>query len=238
MSRQAAELIRTGMTAFAKADFPKAERSLKEALEKGAEYPDIHYNLGLIEHQKGNYRQAIERFEKAISLHPEYAEALVSMAITQNDMGMYEEARATYNQASAIISKYGISPEENMVRGRITNLHLELGELYLALGQYDEAISEYRSAIDIAPEYPDLRVQLIVALRKANRIEAAMAEVKTFLLESPGNTPALIQKGILLYMMEDRENARAAWEEALYRDPLNKVVQVYLNTLNREKNSD
>jgi hypothetical protein len=27
--------------------------------------------------------------------------------------------------------------------------------------------------------------------------------------------------------------ARRSWEEALYREPLNRIVQVYLNTLDR-----
>jgi len=234
VSRKLAGSIRMGKNAFMKADYPRAERHLKDALEGGAEYPDIHYTLGLIEHQKGNYRQAVDRFEKAIALHPDYTEALLSMSITLNDMGLYEGARSAYDRASMILSKQGTQPERNMVRGRITNLHKELGELYLALGQFDEAIFEYRKALTIAPMYPDLRVRLVTALREAGRVDQAMAEVDAFLQESPGNAGALIQKGILLYMAGNRTKARGAWEEALYRDPLNKVVQVYLNTLNRE----
>ncbi|MBP2673808.1 MAG: Tetratricopeptide repeat protein [Deltaproteobacteria bacterium] len=235
MSRKLAGLIRMGKSAFMKMDYPRAERHLRDALEGGAEYPDIHYTLGLIDHQRGNYRQAVDRFEKAITLHPEYTEALLSMSITLNDMGLYEDARSAYDRASMVLSRHGIPPERNMVRGRIANLHKELGELYLALGQYDEAIFEYRKALIIAPTYPDLRVRLVTALREAGRTDQAMAEAEAFLEESPGNPAALIQKGILLYMAGNRAKARGAWEEALYRDPLNKVVQVYLNTLNREQ---
>ena len=125
-----------------------------------------------------------------------------------------------------------------MVRGRVANLHKELGELYLALGQHDEAIFEYRKALSVAPGYPDLRVRLVTALREAGRTDAAMAEVETFLSEFPGNASALIQKGILLYLAGTGRRRARAWEEALDRDPLNKVVQVYLNTLNREQPAD
>ena len=235
MNRDLSGLIRIGKAAFAKANYKKAEQHLREALEIEGEYPDIHYTLGLIEHHKGNYSQAIERFEKAISLHPEYTEALLSMSITLSDMGMYGKARAVYDQASKIITQNGISPGKNMVRGRMASLHMELGELYLAVGQYDEAISEYRKAFNVAPMYPDLRIRLIIALREAGRMEAAMTEVETFLSEYPRNAPALIQKGVLLYLAQDRTKARTTWEEALYIDPLNKVVQVYLNTLEREQ---
>ncbi len=235
MSRKLAGLIRMGKSAFMKMDYPRAEKHLREALEAGAEYPDIHYTLGLIDHQGGNYRQAVDRFEKAISLHPEYTEALLSLSITLNDMGLYEDARSAYDRASMVLSKHGVPPERNMVRGRIANLHKELGELYLALAQYDEAIFEYRKALAVAPGYPDLRVRLVTALRESGRVDQATAEVEAFLEESPGNAAALIQKGILLYVSGSRAKARSAWEEALYRDPLNKVVQVYLNTLNREQ---
>ena len=238
MSRKLAELIRIGKVAFTKADYHRAEQYLRDALEEKAEYPDIHYTLGLIEHHKGNYRKAVEQFEKAISMHPEYTEAMFSMSITLNDMGLYEEARSVYDRASKNLSQNGIPPEKNMVCGRMANLHLELGELYLALGQRDEAIAEYRKALKVAPAYPDLRVRLVIVLREAGRTEEALAEVEAFLSEFPGNTSVLIQKGILLYMTEDWSGARAAWEEALYLNPLNKVVQVYLNTLNREQVDD
>ncbi len=238
MSRKLAGLIRMGKNAFTKMDYPRAERHLKEALDGGADYPDIHYTLGLIDHQRGNYRQAVERFEKAVTLHPEYTEALLSMSITLNDMGLYEDARSAYDRASMVLSRHGATPERNMVRGRVANLHKELGELYLALGQHDEAIFEYRKALSVAPAYPDLRVRLVTALREAGRTDAAMTEVETFLSEAPGNASALIQKGILLYLAGNRAKARGAWEEALDRDPLNKVVQVYLNTLNREQPAD
>ena len=115
-----------------------------------------------------------------------------------------------------------------------TNLHKELGELYLALGQYDDAIREYRHALSVAPEYPDLRVRLVTALREAGRTDEARAEVEGFLAETPGNAAALIQKGILHYLAGEKPLALRAWEEALYKDPLNKIVQVYLNTLDRE----
>ncbi len=237
MSRKLAGLIRSGKNAFGKMDYRRAERHLRAAVEGGAEYPDIHYTLGLIEHQRGNYRQAVEQFEKAVTLNPDYTEALLSLSITLNDMGLYEEARTAYDRASMILSRHGVPPERNMVRGRLANLHKELGELYLALGQHDEAISEYRKALSVAPGYPDLRVRLVSALREAGHPEQALAEVEAFLSESPGNAAALTQKGILMYLSGNRAKARHAWEEALYRDPLNRVVQVYLNTLNREQPS-
>ncbi|MGE5283793.1 MAG: tetratricopeptide repeat protein [Actinomycetota bacterium] len=234
MSRELAGLIRMGKNAFSEAECLRAERYLLEALEAGATYPDILYTLGLIDHQLGNYRRAAERFSQAVSLNPDYTEALLSLSITLNDMGRYDEARDAYDRAAEILSRKGGSPGENLFRGRIANLHKELGELYLALGQHDDAIREYRRALSVAPGYPDLRVRLVTALREAGRTNEARNEVDAFLAETPGNPAALTQKGILHYLAGEKARARRAWEEALYRDPLNKIVQVYLNTIDRE----
>ena len=238
MSRELESLVRMGKSAFGKMDYERAERHLREALAGGAGYPDVHYTIGLIEHHRGNYRQAVEHFGRAVSIHPDYTEALLSQSITLNDMGRYDEAREAYERAARILSRQGAPPERTMLRGRIANLHKELGELYLALGQHEEAISEYRKALSVAPGYPDLRVRLVTALREAGQAEEALAEVDAFLLEAPGNAPALIQKGVLLYLSGNVGGARAAWEEALFRDPLNRIVQIYLNTVNRGHTAD
>ena len=107
MSRELAGLIRMGKNAFSEADCLRAERHLLEALEGGAKYPDIHYTLGLIDHQRGNYRRAVERFGQAVSLNPDYTEALLSLSITLNDMGRYDEARDAYDRAAEILSRNG-----------------------------------------------------------------------------------------------------------------------------------
>lgn len=234
MNRDLSTLITIGKRAFEERDFFRAEKLLREALGGGANYPDIHYILGLIYHQWGKLHQAIEYFEKSIELNPAYTEALLSLSITLNDMGRYDEAKAAYQRASASISPPGEQTRGSLFRGKIANLHSELGGLYVALGQNEDAIREYRKALGVAPEYPDLRIRLAAALREAGLLEEGLAEVEHVLENRPGEVSALIQQGILLYLLGNKENARRAWEEALFRDPLNKLVQLYLHTLERE----
>ncbi len=234
MNRDLSTLITIGKKAFEEKDFFRAEKLLREALGGGANYPDIHYILGLIYHQWGKLHQAIEYFEKAIELNSAYTEALLSLSITLNDMGRYEEAKSVYQRASSTLSAFGELSRGSMFRGRIANLHAELGGLYTALGQNEDAIREYRKALTVAPEFPDRRVRMAIALREAGRIEEALTEVERVLETRPGEVSALVQQGILLYLLGRKEHARRAWEEALFRDPLNKLVQLYLHTLDRE----
>lgn len=235
MSRELATLITIGKRAFEEKDFFRAEKLLREALEGGANYADIHHTLGLIYHQWGKLHQAIEHFEKGLAANPRYTESLLSLAITLNDMGRYEEARAAYRRANETVVVAGLEPTQgNLFRGKIANLHGELGKLYLALGQHEEAIREYRKALSVAPEFPDLRVKLAIALREAGRLSEGLREIERSLEEHPGGIAALTQHGILLYLMGRKDKARQAWEDALRRDPQNKIVQLYLNTLSRE----
>ncbi|MBI5576621.1 MAG: tetratricopeptide repeat protein [Deltaproteobacteria bacterium] len=234
MSRDLATLTTIGKRAYEEKDFSRAEKLLREAIEGGANYADIHYILGLIYHQWGKLHQGVEHFEKAIELNPDYTEALLSLSISLNDMGRYEEARIVYHRASASTARSGDSAKGNMFRGKIANLHAELGQLYLALKQYDDAIREYRQALTVAPEYPDLRIRMAVALREAGRPADGLEEVRRVLAAHPGSIQAMIQKGILLYLTGKKTEARQAWEEAIYKDPTNKLVQLYLNTLDRE----
>ena len=62
----------------------------------GANYPDIHYTLGLIYHQWGKLEEAVREFESSISLNPEYTEALLSLSITLSELGRYAESRAAH----------------------------------------------------------------------------------------------------------------------------------------------
>jgi tetratricopeptide (TPR) repeat protein len=229
-------LISMGKRAFDEKDFPRAERLLREAVEAGAGYADIHHTLGLIHHQWGDFDTAVVQFEKALAVNPAYTEALLSLSITLNEVGRYEEAKDAYRRANASIAPpaHEEVAQGNLFRGKIANLHAELAELYLALGQADDSIREYRQALAVAPGFPDLRIRLAAVLRESGRLDDALAETGKVLADHPDSVAALVQQGIVNMLLGRRNDARRDWENALFRDPLNKLVQLYLNTLDRD----
>lgn len=227
-------LVTIGKRAYAEKDFRRAEILLREAMAEGANYPDIHYTLGLIYHYWGKLEEAVREFENSLSLNPEYTEALISLSITLSDLGRYEEAREAYQKAAASLMRPGKMMPGNQPSGKIANLHAELGELYLALGKTEEAIEEYRKALLVAPGFPDLRIRLAIALRETGRLEEGLSELDRVITDRPGLVSALAQRGVILYLLGRKEEARGSWEKALYRDPLNKLVLLYLNALDRE----
>lgn len=234
MSRELSTLVTAGKRAFAENDLARAEKVLQEAIDGGANYADIHYMMGQIHHRRGKLRQAVEHFETSAAINPAYTEALLALSITLSDLGRYEEAREAYRRASNSVAELGAPVEGNLFRGRVANLHAELGELYRALGQHAEAVEEYRKAVRTAPTFPDLRLRLAATLREAGRIAEGLSEVERVIAERPDLVSAHLQHGILLYLAGEKEKARRAWEEALFREPTNRLVQFYLNTLERE----
>lgn len=227
-------LVTIGKRAFAEKDFRRAEKILREAMAGGAKYPDIHYTLGLIYHQWGKLEEAVREFECSISINPEYTEALISLSITLGELGRYQEATTVHQKAADSITRPAKVAPGNPPAGKIANLHAELGALYLALGKFEDAIAEYRKSLAVAPGFPDLRIRLAIALREAGRLEEGLAELTKTIADRPGMIPALSQQGVILYLLGRKEDAREAWEKALYRDPQNKLIQLYLNTLGRE----
>jgi tetratricopeptide (TPR) repeat protein len=227
-------LIAIGKRAYAEKDLRRAETLLREAMAGGANYPDIHHTLGLIYHYWGKLEEAVREFENGLSLNPEYTEALMSLSITLSELGRYEEARDAHQKAVASLAQPGTPAQGAQPAGKIANLHAELGQLYLALGSTEEAITEYRKALLVAPGFADLRIRLAYALREAGRLEEGLAELDMAIADRPGLISAHAQRGVILYLLGRKAEAREAWEKALYRDPLNKLVQLYLNTLERE----
>ena len=235
MTQDISTLITMGKRAFEEKDFPRAERLIREAIAAGAAYPDLFHILGLLHHQWGDFEQAIECFEKGLAINPAYTEALLSLSITLNEVGRYEEAKDAYRRANASIAPPAqeAMAQTNLFRGRIANLHAELADLYQSLGQTEDAIREYRQALKIAPSFPDLRLRLAAALRELNRLEEALVEASQVVAERPDHVAALTQRGIVYFLLGRKEDARGDWEAALFRDPLNKLVQLYLNTIDR-----
>lgn len=236
MSRELAALVTLGKRAFAEKDLNKAEKLLREAIGGGANFADLHYTLGLIYNNWGKDNQAVEHFQKSLEVNPGYTEALLSLSITLNDMGRYDEARAAYARANATAERAATdAPSGNLFRGKIANLHAELGGLYLALGHHGEAIEEYRKALRMAPRFKDLHLKLVVALRESGQIAEGLEEAERLVAEDPDSVPALAQLGVLRYLGNEKAKARRAWEEALYREPGNRLIQLYLNALERDK---
>lgn len=98
--------------------------------------------------------------------------------MTYNDRGKYDRAREVYSRVvtTSYQAPRNIDP---FARGKLANMHADLGAGYASLAMYDEAAREYGNALNLCPEFADLRVRLGAVYRDMGDHDAAIHELTT-----------------------------------------------------------
>ena len=91
-----------------------------------------------------------------------------------------------------------------------------------------EALSEYTKALDLCPDFADLRVRLGNVYRDMGVHHAAIAEFEHAKRIRPDYAPARIHLGVTLFSLGRVDAAIAEWQAVLASDPANKSAQLYL----------
>jgi tetratricopeptide (TPR) repeat protein len=224
------ERLDAGREFYAKGDWEHAEPLLREVLEHEDRFADVHNMLGVIAHARGNLMAAERHLEAALALNPAYTEAALNLSVTYNDMGKYDLAKALGKKFGAIPRSRtedgpGLDP---YAKGRLANMHADLGNAYVDFGLLAEATEQFETACALCPGFADLRTRLASLLRDANELERAKEHYEVALAAKPGYIPALLQLGVTLSAMGDAEGAKAQWREVLALDPTHVQARMYL----------
>jgi tetratricopeptide (TPR) repeat protein len=228
-------ILQEGREAYGSGDLTRAETLLSQALNCGASrYADVHHMLGVVYHTWGQFSKARAAFEEALRINPNYTEAALNLSITYNDLGRYAEAQEVYMRVLP-------SPEERIdpfTRGKIANLHAEVGDAYRSAGLSKDAAIEYRRALGLCPGFIDIRMRLVHALADSDAVPEAIEQVRLALLDNASYVPAHLHLGLLLHRVGDVEGARKALKEVLKRDPTHERATMYLRLLEPNHRSD
>jgi tetratricopeptide (TPR) repeat protein len=230
MDEHTKQRLLLGREHYQKRELDKAEPLLREVLEADDRLADVHDMLGVICHARGNFAQAEHHFERALAINPNYTEAALNLAVTYNDRGKYEAARDVYAriQASDGVSPQGLDP---FARGKIANMHAEVGQAYADAGLVHEAIAEYEKAIGLCPQFADLRTRMATLFREINEFGRAREQYEAAVQARPSYVPARIQLGVTLLSLGDREGAALQWNRVLDIEPDNPRAKMYLRAL-------
>ena len=93
--------------------------------------------------------------------------------------------------------------------------HDGLGECLGNRGRLDEAIDQFQKALNIAPSYPEIETNLILALTKKGRTDEAIPHLQALLKENPNDAQAHYNLGNALRKKGDSQGAIAAYEKTL-----------------------
>lgn len=93
--------------------------------------------------------------------------------------------------------------------------HDGLGDYLAKRGRLDEAIDQFQKALSIAPGYPDIETNLILALTRKGRTDEAITHLEAVLKEHPNDAQTQYSLGNALRKRGDLASAIAAYNKAL-----------------------
>jgi tetratricopeptide (TPR) repeat protein len=222
--------LTVGREFYAAGDYAKAEPHLLDVLKHHDGFADVHNMIGVIRYQRGQVEVARASFERALEINPRYNDAALNLAVAYNELGRYDEAKAVYTRAAGGDEKDPAQIEklDSFVRGKIANLHSDLGQAYAAVGLLDRAATEYRKALDLCPTFVDIRVRLGTTMRDAGDVDGAIEELTAVRDTAPDYLPGRINLGVTLWQSKRVDEAKAEWEFVLQKDPDNRSAKLYL----------
>ena len=220
-------LLVRGREHYQKREFDKADYLLREVIEHSDSYADVFDMLGIIAHSRGDLHAAARYFERAVALNSSYTEALLNLAVTYNDLGRYEAARQIHSKVRKL-GNVGPVQIDPFARGKIANMHADLGQAYAEAGIVHEAIEQYLKAVQLCPSFADLRTRLGTLYRDAGDLARAREQYEAAKSANPKYVPARVLLGVTLFSLGDSTAALGEWREVLEIDPENKSAQMYV----------
>jgi len=227
MKHEIEELVEEGKQYFENKDYSRAEQCFKKILARQPNYADILNLLGVIHHVEGKFNSAIELFQKSLHINPHYTEAILNLAVLYNDLGKYKEAKKLYTHLRET-HKNKHKHIEPVLKGKLSNLHAEIGDIYRNLGLYGHAIEEYKKALSLNPKFADIRTLLGMALRENGALKESLSELQEAANTNPKYLTAKIQLGVTYYSLGKTLDAKKQWNAVLEKDPKNEHAHMYL----------
>jgi len=227
MDERTRENLTRGRDHYQAREYGKAEPFLAEIAEANIEFADVYDMLGVVYHQQGRLPDAEAMFRKALVINPGYTEAALNLAVTYNDLGKYKEAKDIYARAM-MLSKGAPRQLDPFARGKLANMHAEMGGAYHEVGQYVDAVREYEKALSLCPTFHDIRTRLGSTLREMGSLVAAAREFERVRRDNPKYLAARINLGLTYFTMGRRSEALSEWQQILGIEPTNRFAAMYI----------
>jgi tetratricopeptide (TPR) repeat protein len=158
------------------------ELGLKKVSQEGAN-PKAHFDLGIQYQELQRHAEAVECFEKTFAMS-RMPLALLYAAIS-------EKLRRHYERAFELLLRARESGFNTF------ELHLELGNVFLALNQQKEALNEYKTCMELRPDNPIAVFNYGLAFRKAGDLAEAKRFFRKALELDPTFKTAALELAIL-----------------------------------------
>jgi tetratricopeptide (TPR) repeat protein len=232
MAAQTERVLARARDRFAVQDYYGTIHLLEEIVAGGRAFADVHHLLGVSLSLLGQRERALTEFGRALALNPRYLEALIHQGLVLYELGRDTEAEDSFRRASASVS----TPTSGLpapIAANLANQHAELAEAYAEAGSLDRAVEQYQRALELGPNFVDLRYRMARLLLESGRSLEAREALEEVLRTSPNFVDASAALGLAHYLSGDALGARDIWKGCLKRRPENARVEAYLAMLGR-----
>ena len=232
MAGQTELLLARARERFVVQDYYGAVHLLESVVDSGRAFADVHHLLGVSLSLLGQAERALGELKRALDLNPQYVEALIHQGLVLNELGRTDEAQEAFGRAAEHLAK----PTAGLpapVAAQLANRHAELAETYANAGAIERAIAQYQAALELGPEFHDLRYRMARLLLEAGRPLEAREALEQVVGARPNFVNAEAALGLAHYLSGDAGGARSVWEACLARRPENARVEAYLAMLSR-----
>ncbi|HEX2249603.1 MAG TPA: tetratricopeptide repeat protein [Gemmatimonadales bacterium] len=232
MAGQTELLLARARERFVVQDYYGAVHLLESVVDSGRAFADVHHLLGVSLSLLGQAQRALSELERALELNPRYVEALIHRGLVLNELGRIDEAEEAFTRAAANLD-HKMDGLPVPVAAQLANRHADLAETYAGAGALDRAIEQYERALELGPEFHDLRYRMARLLLEAGRPLEAREALEQVLQARPAFVDAQAALGLAHYLSGDADGAREVWQRCLATRPENARVEAYLAMLTR-----
>jgi tetratricopeptide (TPR) repeat protein len=232
MAGQTELLLARARERFVVQDYYGTVHLLESVVDSGRAFADVHHLLGVSLSLLGQSQRALEELDRALELNPQYVEALIHRGLVLNELGRTEEAEEAFSRAEGSVTEStGGLPAP--VAAQLANRHAELADSYAGVGALDRAIQQYEQALELGPQFHDLRYRMARLLIEASRPLEAREALEEVLRARPNFIDAQAALGLARYLSGDTAGAREVWRSCQESRPENARVDAYLAMLDR-----
>ncbi|WAR11557.1 BBS4-like protein [Mya arenaria] len=205
--------VMLGKISLIKGDIPAAIEIYKQAVEFSPENPDMLTTLGLLYMQIGQYQKAFENLGNAMTYDPQHVKAIMAAGSMMQSHGDFDVALTKYRVAAVS------SPESPPLWNNI-------GMCFFGKKKYVAAISCLKRANYLAPFDWKILYNLGLVHLTMQQYASAFHFLSAAINLRPKMSQLFMLLGVALTHLEDSDNARQAYEQAVTLDQKDPMISL------------
>ena len=198
---RAVGLMNEGLALLDSKRLDEAKEKLAAAVRLAPEFPEAHYNLGVLLTRLGQDEAALEQFRTVVDSKADVPAAWVSLGAFYINRGKTAEALAVFDDALARF------PDKTWQQ--IPEFYFNYGIVLGRVGRTGEAIEQVKIALQLGPGMPQVHLNLGALYQASGKLEESIAHFREFIRRSPEDPDVPVIADAVMLMEGELRDAKA-----------------------------